>query len=413
MRARHGFESLMRRLRGERGATLVFLAVSLGALFGFMALAIDLGMLYVAHNDAQRAADASALAGASAFLDFPSADATPSARGRAMEYALRNTFQNGPLDSSEVTIRVVPESSKVGVWVARDSVQTLFARVLGIRSVPIGAYAEAEAVEAGVARCLKPFAVPDLWHDANGDTNGNRIWDGTEVWKYGDSPGDYYAPYSGPGGAATETGYGSAWRNYTTPSYSGDYGRQIKIKVSNPQDVERPEPGLFLPWRLPPDPSQGQCAQGGGGGGAQGGATYRRNICTCNTTPIVLGQPYDLEPGNMIGPTWQGVSDLLSMDPNAVWDQTLNNGSGGVRNSSYGSNWLSSPRVVKIALFNPGEIQGPGMQSIHFNNFALMFIEQQRRNLDPVTARFLYYVSGGDEVGTQTGSLVKTLKLVK
>lgn len=403
---------LRTRVANQRGATLVFVTVALGAIFGFMALAIDLGMLYVARSDAQRAADAAALAGASAFLDFASqTDAVQPARNRAMEYALRNTFQNGPIDTSEVTIRVVPESAKVGVNIYRDSVQTLFARVLGMRWVPIGAYAEAEAVSAGTARCLKPFAVPDMWHDENGDTNDNRIWDGSEVWRWGDNAGDYYAPYTGPTGQPTETGYGSAWRN--DAAIIGDYGRQIKIKVSNPQDVQAPEPGLFLPWRLPIDPNQGQCAQGGGGGGSTGGAVYRHNICTCNTTPITLGQPYDLEPGNMIGPTWQGTRELIDQDPNAVWDPTLDNGRGAVSNSSYGSNWMASPRVIKVALFAPGEIQGPGMQSIRFNNFALMFIEEQRNNQDPVIGRFLYYVAGEGTPGEHTGSLVKSLKLIK
>lgn len=410
MRARHGWSRLTRQLRNERGATLVFLAVSLGALFGFMALAIDLGMLFVARNDAQRAADAAALAGASAFLDFPSADASPPAHDRAMEYALRNTFQNGPIDSSEVTIRIVPDSMKVGVWVSRDSVQTLFARVIGIRWVPIGAYAEAEAVEAGTAKCLKPFAVPDIWQDTNGDTNGNRVWDGSEQWTYGDDPGDHYAPFSGPGGnPANETGYGSTWRDLSSPGTPGDYGRQIKIKITNPQDVQAPSPGIFLPWRLPPDPDEEVCDRGGGGFQDAGAATYRRNICTCNTQPIELGVPYDIEPGNMVGPTWQGVTELISEDPDAYWDANTNT----VRNSRLGADWLSSPRVIRIALFAPGEIQGSGMQSIHFNNFALMFLESQPQMRDPVTGRFLYYVSGGDQAGTQTGSLVKTLKLVK
>jgi len=399
---------LRRRLGNERGATLVFLAVSLGALFGFMALAIDLGMMYVAHEDAQRAADAGALAGASAFLDYAPGAASPTAYDRAMDYSLRNTFQNGPIDSSEVTVRIVPDSQKVGVWVVRDSVRTLFARVLGIRWVPIGAYAEAEAIEAGTARCLKPFAVPDLWHDANGDTNGNRVWDSNENWTYGDDPGDHYAPYSGPGGDPLETGYGSTWRDLASPGTPGDYGRQIKIKITDPQDVEAPSPGIFLPWRLPPDPDEETCQQGGGGYNDAGAATYRRNICTCNTQPIQLGAPYDIEPGNMVGPTWQGVNELIDDDPNARWDPSTNS----VVGSRFGSGWMSSPRVIRIALFAPGEIQGSGMQSIHFNNFALMFLEQQDQMRDPVTGRFLYYVSGDDE-GTVTGSLVKSLKLVK
>jgi Putative Flp pilus-assembly TadE/G-like len=395
-------------LRTERGATLVLVAVALTALFGFLALAIDLGMMYVAHNDAQRAADAAALAGASAFINYQGNDAVAPARQRALEYALRNTFQNGPIDSANVAITVIPESSKVGVYIHRDSVPTLFARVLGIRTVPIGAFAAAQADQAGAAKCLKPFAVPDIWNDANGDVNHNHLWDNNETWTYGDNPGDYYAPYSGPGGSPTETGYGSGFRDLTSP-YTGDYGRDIKIKVTNPQDVQAPSPGIFLPWRLPPDPSQEQCAQGGGGGQSSGAATYRRNICACNNSSVTLGTDYEIETGNMVGPTWQGVGDLINEDPNAVWDDATKS----VKGSSYGDGWLNSPRIIKIALFAPGQITKSGMQTIQFNNFGLMFIEAQKSNKDPVTGRFLYYVSGSGDPGSTTGSLVKVLQLVK
>lgn len=393
--------------RSERGAVTVLVAVSMLALLGFLALAIDMGMLYVAHNDAQRAADAAALAGASAFMEQDAALAEPVARARAMDYALRNTFQNGPIDSAEVDIRVVPESALVGVRVQRESVPTLFARVFGIRHVPIGAYAAAEAVQAGNARCLKPFAVPDMWYDENGDTNLDRVWDNGETWNFGDSPGDYYLPYSGPGGSPLETGYGSNFRNST--STQADFGRQIKIKVTNPQDVSAPSPGIFLPWRIPTDSSQGQCEKGGGGGQDAGASVYRRNICTCNTSAIGLNTPYQIETGNMVGPTWQGVGELINEDPNAVWDDATHS----VKGSSLGDGWMSSPRVVRIALFSPGQITKSGMQTIEFNNFALMFIESQNSMKDPVMGRFLYYVSGNDAPGTTTGSLVKTLKLVK
>jgi hypothetical protein len=42
-----------------------------------------------------------------------------------------------------------------------------------------------------------------------------------------------------------------------------------------------------------------------------------------------------------------------------------------------------------------------------------MFIEAQNTNKDPVTGRFLYYVSGSGDPGSTTGSLVKVLQLVK
>src|SRR5215472_19363082 len=85
------------QIRRERGATIVVVAVAMSALFGLLALVLDLGMLYVAHEDAQRAADAAALAGASAFLNYAANKADAPARQRALEYALRNTFQNRPI----------------------------------------------------------------------------------------------------------------------------------------------------------------------------------------------------------------------------------------------------------------------------------------------------------------------------
>src|SRR3989454_12536765 len=59
--------TIMRATRGianETGSVIVIVALTLVVLLGFLALGIDLGMLYTARTDAQRAADAAALAGA-------------------------------------------------------------------------------------------------------------------------------------------------------------------------------------------------------------------------------------------------------------------------------------------------------------------------------------------------------------
>ena len=42
---------------------------------------------------------------------------------------------------------------------------------------------------------------------------------------------------------------------------------------------------------------------------------YRWNIGHCNTTVMEFGQTYDSEPGNMVGPTRQGMDDLIALDP--------------------------------------------------------------------------------------------------
>ena len=52
--------------RRERGITLIFVVVAIFALLGVAALAIDLVTLYVSKAEAQRVADAAALAGAKA-----------------------------------------------------------------------------------------------------------------------------------------------------------------------------------------------------------------------------------------------------------------------------------------------------------------------------------------------------------
>lgn len=474
----------------ERGSVTVMVALAMTALLGMIALGIDLGALFDARAEAQRAADAAALAGASAFLDYQQSQARSAAENRAMEFATSNAIRNEEIRPEEVSVWVDLDSSTVRAAVRRDGVPTWFARLVGIDSVDIGAEATAWAGAAGAAQCVKPFAVPDMWEEASDDVNGNRIWDEGERWRYDPTTGDRYIRFSGPGGGGGgETGYGSGWRDGEVDGqgrrFEGDYGRRINIKVTDPRNAY--VPSFFLPWVLPSDSDQPECGSvrgpggGGGGGGTGGGGTgggdaedppgngggnafgwlkwtdkredlgvpgagsggsggsgggsggaggsggsgggsvdlgrddgdgrgaarYRRNICTCNASVIDLDTEYLVEPGNMVGPTYQGVQTLIAQDPEAYWDDASN-----TVVSQYG---MDSPRVVTVALFNPGEISKPGRQYIRFNNFARVFIEEQADRRDPVTGRFLYYVPGvgRGRAGETTGSLVRTLQLIR
>src|SRR5437899_4642335 len=76
---------MKRILTDDRGASLMLVAVSMVALLGFSALAIDVGMLYGAKAQAQNAADSGALAGAGSLILAP-ADAAL-ARDTAKEFA--------------------------------------------------------------------------------------------------------------------------------------------------------------------------------------------------------------------------------------------------------------------------------------------------------------------------------------
>ena len=55
-------------------------------------------------------------------------------------------------------------------------------------------------------------------------------------------------------------------------------------------------------------------------GGSTGGSDYRANISDCNGIAIPIGTMLESENGNMIGPTAQGVSALIALDPSAQWD---------------------------------------------------------------------------------------------
>ena len=135
---------------------------------------------------------------------------------------------------------------------------------------------------------------------------------------------------------------------------------------------------------------------------------YRLNICSCNTSVIDLETEYLIEPGNMVGPTHQGVESLIAQDPEAYWDERENRVV-----SDFGED---SPRVITVALFDPSEIRTGGRQSIQFNNFARFFIERQASPQDPVVGRFLFYVKGAgsnSRGGTRTGSLIKQLRLIR
>ena len=451
---------------GEAGGVAVTVAFAMTALLGLLALSIDLGGLFSARSEAQRAADAAALAGASVFLESQEGQAIRLAEARAVEFATENSIRHGQIDAEDVSVWVDLDSSTVRAAVRRDDVPTWFARLLGIDAVDVGAEATAWAGAAGAAQCVKPFAIPDMWEETSDDLNGNRIWDEGETWKYDPEDGDRYVGYSGPGSGGNETGYGSGWRNGEVDElghqYHRDYGRRVTVKVTQPSDAY--VPSFFLPWTLPSDDGQPQCGSnlpgngggngggGGGNGGAPGGddgndgsaagwlkwwekredlglaapgenpnanggggrdsgegrgaAQYRRNICTCNSSTIDLDTEYLIEPGNMVGPTHQGVSQLIAEDPDAYWDEQSN-----TVVSEYG---MDSPRVVTVALFDPGAITSPGRQYLQFNNFARIFIEEQMDRQDPVTGRFMYYVPGlRGRTGSTTGSLVRVLQLIR
>ena len=88
----------MRRIgsarRGEGGQALIMVLLGLAAILGFVAMTIDVGLIYEGRRQQQDAADAAAIAGASAFPDSVGAIA------RARDWAQRNGFVDGQNDAT-------------------------------------------------------------------------------------------------------------------------------------------------------------------------------------------------------------------------------------------------------------------------------------------------------------------------
>lgn len=353
--------------RDESGASLMLTAISMVVFLGFSALAIDVGMLYEAKAQAQNAADSGALAGAGSLIMAPT-DATL-ARSIAKEFAEKHLIikQQVSIDAAN-DVQVDLGNGRVTVTARRiaargNAVPTFFAKILGWDFVDIQATATAEVDSASAASCLKPWAIPDAFDDK---TNPKGVYNN----------GDYY-----------QQGVTSWGTNYRNNNY--DWGTQLVLKQGTPGNAVAP--GQFYPIDLPL-PS----------GPATGGARYRDNIANCNGQIVNINDLVWTENGNMVGPTKQGVQDLINLDPGARWDPVQ-----GIVNSSFPPG--GSPRIGRVPMFDPSNPPTSGKQTLKVTNIAGFFIEGVKGNGD-VTGRLLPGTGTGSPM---PGTMLSTVRLVR
>jgi hypothetical protein len=143
---------LRRAARGEEGQVLVMLAVSLVALMGLTALAIDLGSIYHSYSQLQASANAAAAAGA---LELPNADwATvttayssvaggKNARGDLPGVTMASGYPQAKCVSFMVNLGLTCDnavSANAVAVVEQVTVPTFFAKVIGVSSMTLKAY---------------------------------------------------------------------------------------------------------------------------------------------------------------------------------------------------------------------------------------------------------------------------------
>jgi len=192
--------------KNERGITIVLVAISLLALLGMAALAIDVSTLYMAHGEAQRAADAAALAGARMFASsgYTSASSTlaasdicqtsavpgaaAAANRQAEAVAAQNLVAGQPAAVKSITCNTTAANPQITVTVQRTALPTFFGRVWGGLTNSVTATAVAEAYNPSGSAApvqvqgVKPWLIPncDPTNGGPGDcAAGGRFVDNT------------------------------------------------------------------------------------------------------------------------------------------------------------------------------------------------------------------------------------------
>jgi hypothetical protein len=316
---------LQRLRRDERGMSFVFVGVGFMAFVAATTLAIDVGMFMNARSQAQTAADAGALAGATAlvFDDFDDRSAGGPAVQSALSTALHNAvmFSSVSVGPADVLFPIGPGgvSNRVKVNVFRtdarsNPVPTLIGPVFGVPTVDIKATATAEASPANAMTCVKPFTIPDRWTE-----NTNPPWDTGDSYERYDNKmkvipkaDEYHPP-----GTAGYVGYHP----------DRDRGLPLMIRAGTGNNIE---PTMYWSWKMP--------------GEDIGADFYRDNIIHCNTSVVGFGFLMTQEPGNMMGPTLSGVQNLIDQDPDAYWDDFQN---------KVHTTKSPTPRIFPIPLYDP------------------------------------------------------------
>jgi hypothetical protein len=131
----------LNRLNREDGAVVVLVAVLAIVLFAVAAYAVDLGNGWAKRREAQTAADAAALAGAQAL------DSNPA--GTASSYASANGWSGAAVHRPPSTGPNAGDANCVEVTV-EQSIDTIFAGVIGAAEIDVGARAVACGTPGGV-----------------------------------------------------------------------------------------------------------------------------------------------------------------------------------------------------------------------------------------------------------------------
>ncbi len=325
---------MLKSLSNSKGTVAVLTAILTAVLMGFVALGTDVGYIYTVRSQMQNAVDSAAMAGAAYLYLSDRTQAVTQATAAAIDYASKNKAANAPVAITAEDIEFSPAAPanpiRIKVTARRTNatnnpVTTLFPTKfvsfshIERRSVDIVATASAALKSVKAVGGLRPWAVRDKWIDYNGN---------------GDVDNGEYVGYT-----------------------DADLGQQVILKYG--ADDGRPLPQWFNPVDLPPLNR---------GTPITGADAYRELIMNGYNDVVEIGDRLQIETGNMVGPTEEGVNHLIHDDPYAYWNGTQ------VAGSDYPE--MKSPRIIKIAFYNPNDLPSGGQNDyITIIKFGAFFVE--------------------------------------
>ena len=376
----------------ERGAVLVHVAVVLVGLIAFTAFAYDYGVMFVSRREAQNAADAGALAGAISY-SYSSPNDQNVARQSAVAGARSNAVwgQTPDIQTTDVTFPACPPGAPgvadtcVRADVFRTNYQrgggfplpTFFAQLVGVNEQGVRATATAQLLTgSGTADCIKPVAIPDKWDEYNPAPGGT--WYPTSTFDRYDPQTGAVLPSADVYRPAVQGSPGDPGSGFTLPA---DLGVEVVLKYGNGNDAV--DPGWYDPVVL--DPNWPNCV---------GGDCYREAWAGCTGVAVNPGDTLTVEPGGKVGPTNQGVDDLIALDPTATWDPVAKAPSGGCMADG---TCTRSPRWIAIPLYDPDQyayeratISAWGRNvSVHITKILGFWLDQRVGN--EIHGHLLYY----------------------
>jgi Flp pilus assembly protein TadG len=415
----------LRRLwrSSDEGAIIIFAAMAMLVLIGFMAFAVDYGVFWESRGQAQNTADTAAMAAAVSWaLDVPDADSDATLQADRNKYATESAAQVAKINTvwnvapSVTTTLPTPPATGcpsgspavdcIKVDIFRDTAHgnalpVYFGHLLGISSQDIQASALAGVLVAGASDCLAPIALPDKFNDYD-DKGKLKAWK-TDAkfdkydWKDPDGggpqkdqavlkpfPDHYVGP--GPGGTGYKFTDTASTKKLEVDDMTLKVDKTDAIKVKDFIDKDSIKANKYVALDIPRKD------------GKDGFTGYSANFASCAGQVINIGSSVGMfnSQGKTAdefskGYTGPAIKALYDADPNAKYKNGKITGSCAQANPPCAAAKNGqSPRLLNMPLYDPenwtdcvvGKVACDSAKEVKLTNVVGFFIDPDKDKLD-------------------------------